>query len=279
MSCQFVSMLQNMILLGGISTSGSKPSAAGSVREGDAREQRAAFRLARNGTAWKRSVADFAATRSGQRGSNSLPGIPRIGFADSQEPCRISHFICALRIGRGSEFAFYKKTGHPNRMSCQFVSILQNVILLGDVSTSGSKPSAAGSVRKGDAREQCAAFRLARNGTAWKRSVADFAATRSGQRGSNSLPGIPRIGSADSQEPCRTSHFICALRMGGGSEFAFYEKNRTSESDVLFQSGAGNEARTRYLHLGKVALYQMSYARENRYYSSRSFSFCQQFFQ
>ena len=28
--------------------------------------------------------------------------------------------------------------------------------------------------------------------------------------------------------------------------------------------GAGNEARTRYLHLGKVALYQMSYAREAR---------------
>ncbi len=27
------------------------------------------------------------------------------------------------------------------------------------------------------------------------------------------------------------------------------------------QTGAGNEARTRYLHLGKVALYQMSYAR------------------
>ena len=26
--------------------------------------------------------------------------------------------------------------------------------------------------------------------------------------------------------------------------------------------GAGNEARTRYLHLGKVALYRMSYARE-----------------
>ena len=28
-----------------------------------------------------------------------------------------------------------------------------------------------------------------------------------------------------------------------------------------FISGAGDEARTRYLHLGKVALYQMSYAR------------------
>jgi len=29
-------------------------------------------------------------------------------------------------------------------------------------------------------------------------------------------------------------------------------------------SGAGDEARTRYLHLGKVALYQMSYARISR---------------
>ncbi len=29
-----------------------------------------------------------------------------------------------------------------------------------------------------------------------------------------------------------------------------------------FSFGAGNEARTRYLHLGKVALYQMSYARK-----------------
>ena len=28
--------------------------------------------------------------------------------------------------------------------------------------------------------------------------------------------------------------------------------------------GAGDEARTRYLHLGKVALYQMSYARRTR---------------
>ena len=28
--------------------------------------------------------------------------------------------------------------------------------------------------------------------------------------------------------------------------------------------GAGDEARTRYLHLGKVALYQMSYARMTR---------------
>ncbi len=29
----------------------------------------------------------------------------------------------------------------------------------------------------------------------------------------------------------------------------------------LFDTGADDEARTRYLHLGKVALYQMSYVR------------------
>ena len=33
---------------------------------------------------------------------------------------------------------------------------------------------------------------------------------------------------------------------------------------VFSFSGAGDEARTRYLHLGKVALYQMSYAREQK---------------
>ncbi len=32
---------------------------------------------------------------------------------------------------------------------------------------------------------------------------------------------------------------------------------------LSFVDGAGDGARTRYLHLGKVALYQMSYARMN----------------
>ena len=35
---------------------------------------------------------------------------------------------------------------------------------------------------------------------------------------------------------------------------------------VSFFFGAGDEARTRYLDLGKVALYQMSYARKRRRY-------------
>ena len=46
----------------------------------------------------------------------------------------------------------------------------------------------------------------------------------------------------------------------------------TIQEKRLFQAvslfGAGDEARTRYLDLGKVALYQMSYARVWRRYSS-----------
>ena len=38
-------------------------------------------------------------------------------------------------------------------------------------------------------------------------------------------------------------------------------KIKTIPKDGLFY-GAGDEARTRYLHLGKVALYRMSYTRE-----------------
>ena len=39
-----------------------------------------------------------------------------------------------------------------------------------------------------------------------------------------------------------------------------HTKKETCKSRSLFY-GAGDEARTRYLHLGKVALYRMSYAR------------------
>ena len=38
------------------------------------------------------------------------------------------------------------------------------------------------------------------------------------------------------------------------------QKNRASRW-MPYNAGAGDGARTRYLHLGKVALYQMSYAR------------------
>ncbi len=48
-----------------------------------------------------------------------------------------------------------------------------------------------------------------------------------------------------------------------------YAKNRPKQIGRFH--GAGDEARTRYLHLGKVALYRMSYTREEQeYYSNFS---------
>ena len=50
--------------------------------------------------------------------------------------------------------------------------------------------------------------------------------------------------------------------MGGGSGFDVYlRKKRENLAWFSLSVGAGDGARTRYLHLGKVALYQMSYAR------------------
>ena len=53
--------------------------------------------------------------------------------------------------------------------------------------------------------------------------------------------------------------------MGGGSESSLVRSRNektTSFRMWSFISGASDEARTRYLHLGKVALYQMSYTRK-----------------
>ena len=68
-------------------------------------------------------------------------------------------------------------------------------------------------------------------------------------------------------DPCLTT-WLCH-HLGTSILYAnFPEKStlifelRCPHSRVGIASGAGNEARTRYLHLGKVALYQMSYARK-----------------
>ena len=48
-----------------------------------------------------------------------------------------------------------------------------------------------------------------------------------------------------------------ALPLGHGTVY----KNRNAKAFLFYFIGAGDEARTRYLHLGKVALYRMSYTR------------------
>ena len=50
-----------------------------------------------------------------------------------------------------------------------------------------------------------------------------------------------------------------ALPLGHGTRFLYEKKECHEHIPLLF--GAGDEARTRYLHLGKVALYRMSYTR------------------
>ena len=67
------------------------------------------------------------------------------------------------------------------------------------------------------------------------------------------------------RNPASPRFCMRASRAGGGSEFRFLTKKAGHPFlDVLLCSGAGDEARTRYLHLGKVALYQMSYTRKRQ---------------
>ena len=46
-------------------------------------------------------------------------------------------------------------------------------------------------------------------------------------------------------------------------------------TELPAQNGADDEARTRYLHLGKVALYQMSYIRKCKAYYTYKIKHCQ----
>ena len=69
-------------------------------------------------------------------------------------------------------------------------------------------------------------------------------------------------------DPCLTTwlchrRYIYIICKPSEKVHTFFEEKHPHPSQVwVFLSGAGNEARTRYLHLGKVALYQMSYARK-----------------
>ena len=51
--------------------------------------------------------------------------------------------------------------------------------------------------------------------------------------------------------------------MKKGAFAPFFKSLQTSVDACSLKAGAGNEARTRDLNLGKVALYQLSYSRKN----------------
>ena len=122
---------------------------------------------------------------SGQRGSNSLPAIPRMAVAIRRSP---GSPRIGSRLRRGVEAA-----------------------------------SSAGllchSKKKGHDLSSCPSF--------W-----------SGQRGSNSLPAIPRMARRHSQDPWLTSDWIAPPARGGGSEFGgaslSFQKERTRLVVVSF---------------------------------------------
>ena len=99
----------------------------------------------------------------------------------------------------------------------------------------------------------------------------------SGLRGSNSLPGIPRMARPFAGT---LPHLVIGTRFAqveaASSPVLRHIPKRIPHPvgwGILF--GAGDEARTRYLDLGKVALYQMSYARKRKIDYTRESRICQ----
>ena len=88
----------------------------------------------------------------------------------------------------------------------------------------------------------------------------------SGRRGSNSLPGIPRMAVAIRRSPARPLDLTRFAQVEAASSpvLRHIPKRKHHPDGWCFLFGAGDEARTRYLDLGKVALYQMSYARKRK---------------
>ena len=75
----------------------------------------------------------------------------------------------------------------------------------------------------------------------------------------------PTNGNGHSREPCLTSYdFTRCAQVEAASSRGCLQKKRKHHLLRWCFSGAGDEARTRYLDLGKVALYQMSYARKRK---------------
>ena len=69
-------------------------------------------------------------------------------------------------------------------------------------------------------------------------------------------PGTPMVALPSSRQ-CPTVH----RTVGWNRSSLFHPKKKSPAYWLDFLFGAGDEARTRYLHLGKVALYRMSYTR------------------
>ena len=137
----------------------------------------------------------------------------------------------------------------------------------------GLEPASGIPRMEGHSREPCRTSHLTRLRRRWRQRVLSlvgksFSRTGkpvnkkwSGRRGSNPLPASHEWKAirGSPAEPLISR----AFGAGGGSGSSLSSENPSpARENRLIKNGAGDGARTRYLHLGKVALYQMSYARK-----------------
>ena len=165
----------------------------------------------------------------------------------SQDPCLTSDPIAPSARGGGSEFAPIISGPKGRRRSCAVQAFLPWAKILAEAEfTSAEHFNFSRNPKKKDTTAVMSFFFGAGN-----EARTRFPASREWLTAIRRTPASPPIRS----------------RLRRGVEAASsppMQKTGHPKLDVLFHSGAGNEARTRYLHLGKVALYQMSYARGTR---------------
>ena len=76
-----------------------------------------------------------------------------------------------------------------------------------------------------------------------------------------------------------TVHRTVAILTDCSFRASFLIKNKKHHRNGAFCFGADDEARTRYLNLGKVALYRVSYIRECKIDYTQQLCTCQDFFE
>ena len=87
------------------------------------------------------------------------------------------------------------------------------------------------------------------------RAAADLFFGKAGDEARNTMESPPSRPASSKSPPETCIHIFEPVAA------QFHKKEKQMLSHLLSFFGAGDEARTRYLHLGKVALYRMSYTR------------------
>ena len=137
----------------------------------------------------------------------------------------------------------------------------------------GLEPASGIPRMAGHSQEPCRTSHLTRLRRQWRQRVLSlvgksFSCTGkpvnkkwSGRRGSNPLPASHKW-QAIRRSPAEPLISRAFGASGGSGSSLSSENPSPARENRLIKNGAGDGARTRYLHLGKVALYQMSYARK-----------------